>query len=149
MTVFIKAGDTIEGNEVRVQTRKWTPGSLVRHAAVNKQMMRYCADRNSSAEVKKTFPEPNDPKIKEATASYHREVGDSLTCDSMKVYVDNKRVIRTEHVGGATHRHGAQVVETKDHTIATISTPLENLQKKIAENEHKTPLIPEVKQLKK
>ena len=149
MTVFIKAGDTIEGNEVRVQTRKWTPGSLVRHAAVNKQMMRYSADRNSSAEVIKASPQPESPKIKEATASYHREVGDSLTCDSMKVYVDNKRMIRTEHVGGVTHRHGAQIVETKDHTIATISTPLENLQKKIAENEHKTPLIPEVKQLKK
>lgn len=140
MATYIEPGETIEGDAVDISVRKWTVGTLVEHPVVKKKMMRYSSDWNSKAKIAKVHvvSDSEDPEVVEKTKDYHRQVGDALNCDSMKVYVDNKRVIREKHEGGTTHRHGSGSVSTSDHTIATISTPLANLQKKIAESEKQT-----------
>jgi len=132
MATYIKAGDTIEGDKVDIDVRKWTPSIIVENPSVKKRMYRYSTDKNSKARILKTHIVDNDPEIIEATKDYHREVGDELSCDSMKIYVDSLRKITPKVEEGATGRHGANFVTTDKHTIATISTPLANLQKAIA-----------------
>ena len=41
MGTFIEYGETIEGDSVDIQVRKWVPGSIVKLAAVKKNMYRY------------------------------------------------------------------------------------------------------------
>ncbi len=137
MATFIKYGDTIEGDGVDIQVRKWIPGSIVKLAAVKKNMYRYSSDRNSSATISKAHKVSDDPEIIVATKAYHRAVGDSLKCDGMKVYVDCMRRITVRPDEGASHRHGANFASTRNHTIATISTPLSCLQKAIVTSERK------------
>ena len=137
MDTFIEYGETIEGDSVDIQVRKWVPGSIVKLAAVKKNMYRYSSDRNSNATISKAHTVPEDPEIIEATKGYHRTVGDKIQCDGMKVYVDCVRRITVKPDEGASHRHGANFATTHNHTIATISTPLSCLQKAIAANERK------------
>lgn len=137
MATFIEYGETIEGDSVDILVRKWVPGSIVKLAAVKKNMYRYSSDRNSNATISKAHTVSEDPEIIEATKSYHRTVGDKLQCDGMKVYVDCIRRITVKPDEGASHRHGANFASTHNHTIATISTPLACLQKAIAANERK------------
>ncbi len=137
MATFIEYGETIEGDSVDIQVRKWTPGSIVKLAAVKKKMYRYSSDRNSNAAISRAHTVSYDPDIIEATKDYHRAVGDKLQCDGMKVYVDCVRRITVKPDEGASHRHGANFASTHNHTIATISTPLACLQKAIAANERK------------
>lgn len=135
MAKFIKEGDTIEGDSVGIQVRKWVPSTVVFLASVKKRMFRYSSSRNSSAVVKKTHIVANDPEIVAATESFHRTAGDELECSGMKVYVDSVRKIKVKSDEGATHTHGAIFATTDKHTIATISTPLSCLQKVIANRE--------------
>lgn len=135
MAKFIKEGDTIEGDSVGIQVRKWVPSTIVFLACVKKRMFRYSSSRNSSAVVKKTHVVANDPEIVAATASFHRITGDELECSGMKVYVDSLRKIKVKSDEGVTHTHGAIFATTDEHTIATISTPLSCLQKAIADKE--------------
>lgn len=135
MAKYIKAGDTIEGDSVGIRVRKWTPATIVDVPSVKKKMYRYSSSRNSSAIVKESHEVSEDPDVVLATQDYHREIGDELECSGMKVYVDSKRKIKVESREGATHTHGALYATTDKHTIATISTPLANLQKAIAEQE--------------
>lgn len=135
MAKFIKQGDTIEGDSVGIQVRKWTPSTLVFFPPVKKRLFRYSSSRNSSAIVNKVHIVADDPEIIEATKDYHRCAGDELECFGMKVYVDSPRKIRVVSDEGATHTHGAIFATTEKHTIATISTPLSCLQKAIAEKE--------------
>lgn len=41
MATFIEYGETIEGDSVDIQVRKWVPGSIVKLAAVKKNMYNY------------------------------------------------------------------------------------------------------------
>ena len=135
MAKFIKPGDTVEGDSVGIQVRKWVPGSIVFLAAVKKRMFRDASSRNSSAVVKKTHLVSDDPDVVKDTMNYHRNVGDELECFGMKVYVDCNRRIKVVPNEGATHTHGALFATTDKHTIATVSTPIACLQKIIAEKE--------------
>lgn len=135
MTKYIKQGDTIEGDCVGIQVRKWTPSTMVFLSPVKKRMYRYSSSRNSSAVVNKTHIVPDDPEIIAATLNYHRSVGDMLECSGMKVYVDSPRRIRVVADEGATHTHGANFASTDKHTIAIVSTPLSCLQKVISDKE--------------
>lgn len=137
MAKFIKPGETIEGDSVGIQVRKWVPGSIVFLAAVKKRMFRYSSSRNSFAVVNKVHPISGDPEIAAATVNYHRNVGDELECFGMKVYIDCNRRIKVESDEGATHTHGAIFATTDKHTIASISTPLACLQKAIADKERR------------
>lgn len=135
MATYIKYGETIEGDAVDIQVRKWTPGTIVDLPSVKKKMYRYSSDRNSQAIVKKAHIVSDDPEIIEATKDYHRGIGDTLSCDGMKVYIDSFKQIKVKPDEGASHRHGANFASTSNHTIATISTPLVCLQKAIAEKD--------------
>lgn len=137
MAKFIRQGETIEGDSVGIQVRKWVPTTIVFLAAVKKRMFRYSSSRNSSAVVIKPHLVSDDPEVVAATANYHRVIGDELECSGMKVYVDCNRRIRVESEEGATHTHGAIFATTDKHTIATISTPLACLQKAIADKERR------------
>lgn len=132
MTKFIKQGETIEGDSIEIQVRKWVPSTIVFLASVKKRMFRYSSSRNSTAIIQKNHVVSDDPEVAEATKDYHRNVGDVLECYGMKVYVDSNRKIKTESEEGATHTHGAIFATTDKHTIATISIPLACLQKAIA-----------------
>lgn len=135
MAKFISQGDTIEGDSVGIQVRKWTPSALVFFSPVKKRMYRYSSSRNSSAVIKKVHIVANDPEIIKATKDYHRGVGDELECSGMKVYVDCPRRVKVVSDEGATHTHGAIFVTTDKHTVAMISVPLSCLLKVIAEKE--------------
>ena len=145
MAKFIKPGETIEGDSVGIQVRKWVPGSIVFLAAVKKRMYRYSSSRNSSAIVCKERLISGDPEIASATANYHRNVGDELECFGMKVYMDCNRRIKVESDEGASHTHGAIFATTDKHTIASISTPLACLQKAISDKERKDAVVIEGK----
>ena len=125
---YYNFGDTVEGECVDVQVRKWVPCALVKHPIVNKIMMRYKTDRNSQAVVISPLNMDNCYSTNEVSSKYHRNVGDGIKCDGMTVYVDCKRTLSVKHEGGVTHRHGAGCLSIRFHTIATISTPLSNLK---------------------
>lgn len=141
MSKFIQYGDTIEGDGVYIQVRKWEPTSIVEHSPVKKRMYRYKTSRNSYAEVKKEHVVSEDPDVITATINYHRVVGDQLECSGMSVYVDCVRKLRMSVTEGVTHTHGANYTTTNCHTIASISTPLQNLERAIAEKEKKKNLL--------
>lgn len=135
MAQYIKHGETIEGDSIGIQVRKWVPSTIVYLASVKKRMYRYSSSRNSWAVVRATHVVENDDDVKKATENFHRNVGDELDCFGMKVYVDCNRRIKTESDEGASHTHGAIFATTSNHTIATIATPLACLQKAIANKE--------------
>ena len=127
MAIFKAAGDTIAGDKVYVQTRKWTPGAYVLFDEINKKLYRYHTDRNSKAVVEKS----TDVSIPN---NYHKEVGDELQCDSLNVYVDCRRTIRISNSEGMSHRHGGNYCDINKFTIARISMPFQNAMKELSEN---------------
>lgn len=147
MAKFIKYGETIEGDSIGIQVRKWVPSTIVFLASVKKRMFRYSSSRNSTAIIQKEHVVSDDPEVVEATKGFHRNIGDELECFGMKVYVDSNRKIKTESDEGATHTHGAIFATTDKHTIATISTPLACLQKAIADKEQQELAIQKQKQI--
>ena len=133
MAKFINPGETIEGNSVGIQTRKWVPSTIVVHPVVKKRMYRYSTNLNSNATVRELRELPADAELAEATKGYHRNLGDELECFGMKVYVDSFKKEKESVDEGVAHTHGAIFVTTEKHTIATISTPLSCLMKVIAQ----------------
>ncbi len=131
MAKFIEKGETIEGNAVGIQCRKWIPQGPKKHPIYKKLMALYLTDRNSIAEVLAMMGIPNDSDIQQKTAHYHRNIGDRLEADSIEVYIDKLQSVRPRVKEGASHRHGAQFIDTKYHTIATIRMPLEIFKKKL------------------
>ena len=131
MAKFIDKGETIEGVAISIQCRKWTHQGLKKHPIYKKTMALYLTDRNSVAEVLAVGETPNDSEIRQKTAHYHRNIGDILEADSIEVYIDKLSSIKPTVKEGASHRHGAQFVNTKCHTIATIRMPLETFKKKL------------------
>lgn len=139
MTKFIDKGETIEGDAIGLKCRKWIPKGPKRHPVYKKTMTLYLTDRNSSAEIIKARTIPTDKDIQEKTSHYHRDVGDRLEADSIEVYIDRLQSVKPEVKEGASGRHGAQFVNSKWHTAATIRMPLEIFKKKLGY----TALIPE------
>ena len=92
-------------------------------------MTLYVTDRNSTAEIVKSRPEPTEQSLKKETAHFHRAVGDILQADALSIYVDQIRQIRPVVKKGASHRHGASYVQTQEHTIAEIKVSLEVFKK--------------------
>lgn len=131
MNKYICPGDTIEGDEVHVVSRKILPLSMVRHSAVKKNMYVYNTDRNSTASVEKTHQVSENEDVQKETAEYHRNIGDTLQCDGLKVFADQRRPNKIEHTEGVTGTHGANFTTFKVHTIAKIQTPLKMLEKSI------------------
>ncbi len=121
MAKYINIGDTIEGGSINCTVRKWLSRGLKKHPITNKTMSLYVTDRNSTAEILEPIAiQEND----ETTVHFHREVGDILQADALSVYIDEKKKIVPVPNEGATHRHGANFVRTKKHTIAEIKVPL-------------------------
>ena len=129
MNKYINLGDTIEGNSVSFEIRKWIFKGLKKHPITQKRMTLYTSDKNSNAEVITGREEPEDEELKQKTSHFHRNVGDTLQADALTIYVDNIRKIKPSVSEGATHRHGAQYTTTKDHTISHIKVPLANFNK--------------------
>lgn len=132
MATYISPGDTIEGDAIEVVARKIVPTSAVKRSDVKKTMFGYYTDRNSWAKVTKTHIPDDDEVIINATIDYHRNVGDELECDGLKVYADQRRPVRICHTEGVTSTHGANMASFAVHTIARIQTPIQTLQKAIA-----------------
>ena len=124
MTKYINVGETIEGKSISFQIRKWMFKGLKKHPITNKIMTLYETDKNSIAEIIESIEVPEDETLRDKTSYFHRNIGDMLQADSLSIYVDNKRKIIPSVSEGATHRHGAQYVTTKKHTIAHIKVPL-------------------------
>lgn len=137
MSDFVHVGDTIEGARVCITTRKWTPGALVQHQALQKLMYRYKTDKNTVAKVIKQGEVPLDSNTKEATSYYHRAVGDRIICDSATVYVDCVRKVVPTVREGVSHTHGANMVKTKNDTVATINMPIDSIVNRLDKEQSK------------
>lgn len=87
MAKFIEKGETIEGNAVGIQCRKWIPQGPQKHPIYKKLMALYLTDRNSIAEVLAMMGIPNDSDIQQKTAHYHRNIGDRLEGFEKLVFV--------------------------------------------------------------
>lgn len=130
MTVYENVNDTIEGQKVDCVTRRFERKGLKRHPAYDKVMFVFSCDRNSSAEVVEAVP----AELAEApgTEFFHRMVGDCLKCDAMSVYVNQKKPVVPVVKEGVSGRHGASLIHTTNHTIASIKVPLQNVMKRLA-----------------
>lgn len=129
MAKYINIGETLEGNCISCVVRKWTWRGLKKHPITNKLMSLYVTDKNSTAEIIASCPEPSDEAMREKTAHFHREIGDVLEADALSVYIDDKRRVTPDVVKGASHRHGANKVQKRKHAIAEIKVPLDTLKK--------------------
>ena len=129
MGKYINIGDTIEGEQVQCVVRKWVWQGLKRHPKCPKPCTLYTTDRNSEAVVVKS------PQ-KQYVEGSHTDVGDTVVGDSLSVYVANSRKIKPDVIErnkdkevSASGRHGANVVKSKDHTIASVKVPFKNLER--------------------
>lgn len=134
MSIFKNVGDTIEGNVVDGNARRFEKKRLKKHPITNKQMFLYSCDRNSKAFVVEPAKEPEDEKLAVATSFFHRNKMDELQADAISIYVDSKKPIKTEVKEGVSGRHGATVFHITKNTIATITTPLDNARKHLGLN---------------
>lgn len=134
MSIFKNVGDTIEGNVVDGNTRRFERKCLKKHPITNKQMFLYSCDRNSRAIVVESVEKTEDEVLAEATSHFHRNENDELQADAISIYVDSKRPIKTEVKEGVSGRHGATLFHITENTIATIKTPLENARKQLGLN---------------
>ena len=131
MATYIQLNECIEGLSVHCTTRRWEWKGPRKHPITGKRMTLYSADRNSEAVIVKAIDEPADNETKKNTAHFHREIGDTLKADALRVYVKKIQKITATVKEGVSGRHGANIVHTTDHTIAEINVPLSN-QLKIA-----------------
>ena len=133
MAVYNNIGDTIEGEAVDFDGRVIRLQGAKKHPLTKKLMKLYTTDRNSSAVVRKAGIGPEDIELKQATAHFHRSVDDKLTADALSVYTDFKAKVKTETLHGeaASAQHGTNYASVRDHTIATVKMPLQNLMKKL------------------
>ena len=134
MAIYHDIGDTIEGKKIRARVRKWNGGTLCHHPETNEIMKLFTSDRNSHAEILRTYDGYEDAEIQQRTAYYHRNVGDGLTADAISFYTDRKFSLKQIVKEGVTARHGAMIDVIDKHCIATIRVPLQNLMKKLTNN---------------
>lgn len=134
MAVFNNLEDTIEGEAVDCDGKVIRLQGAKKHPLTKKTMILYTTDRTSHAVVRKAGKEPEDDDIKEITSHFHRSVNDKVTGDALSVYTDLKANLKIETIHGkegASHRHGTQFASIREHTIATVKMPLQNLMKKL------------------
>lgn len=134
MPVYNNLGDTIEGEAVDCDGKAFYSQGIKKHPITRKAMRLYTTDRTSHAVVRIAGIIPEDEKLKEATRYFHRNVDDKVTGDALSIYTDLKSSIKIETLHGkesASHRHGTQFASIRNHTIATVKMPLQNLMKRL------------------
>lgn len=131
MTVFENVNDTVEGQKVDCKTRRFERKGLKKHPVYKIIMFLFSCDRNSSAQVKEILP--NEHVVPEEASHYHRKEGDALCCDAMSVYVNQKKPVIPIVKEGVSSRHGASLIHTTKHTIASIKVSLQNVMKRLRE----------------
>ena len=134
MAVYNNVGDTIEGLAVDCDGKAIYPQGVKKHPVTKKTMKLYTTDRTSHAVVRTAGEEPKDEAQKAATQDFHRNEGDKVTGDALSVYTELRSSAKIEVLHGresASHRHGTQFVSFKNHTIATVKVPLQNLMKRL------------------
>lgn len=129
MAIFENINDTIEGLKVDCVTRRFERKGLKKHPIYKTIMFLFSCDRNSSANIKEAFPK--DKKQLDGTEHYHREEGDGLKCDAMSVYVNQLKPVVPIVKEGVSGRHGASLIHTNKHTIASIKVPLQNVMTRL------------------
>ena len=134
MTVFNNIGDTIEGLAMDCDGKAIYAQGIKKHPVTKKVMRLFTTDRTSHAVVRTAGVIPEDKKLREATAYFHRNVGDKITGDALSIYTELRPSVRIETLHGkegASHRHGTQFASVRCHAIATVKMPLSNLMKKL------------------
>lgn len=134
MAVYNSVGDTIEGEAIDFDGRVIRPQGAKKHPLTKKLMKLFTTDKNSHAIIRKAGKEPTDDLLRDVTSNFHRDVGDKLTADSLSVYTDLRASVKPETLHGgaaASGQHGINFVSVRDHSIATVKVPLQNLQKKL------------------
>ena len=134
MAVYNNVGDTIEGLAVDCDGKAIYTQGVKKHPITKKTMKLYTTDRTSHAVVRTAAEEPKDEVLKVATRHFHRHEGDKVTGDALSVYTELRSSAKIEVLHGkesASHRHGTQFVSLRNHTIATVKMPLQNLMKKL------------------
>lgn len=127
MAVFIREGETIEGAKCTISTRKilFKKGGLRKDPITNKNMVIYELDRNSTVKVSDVLDMSEEEKAIRDRLNIHYNLGDSLTADAIRLYVDSKRdCLKVIVKEGQSARHGANLANSNVRTIGKIKTPL-------------------------
>ncbi|MDR0864296.1 MAG: hypothetical protein LBO74_05110 [Candidatus Symbiothrix sp.] len=125
MAKYINTGDTIEAEHTDACSRKIEWKGLRKHPITNENMTLYECDRNSTAEIIKI----HEGVIKDGTEHFHRENGDILEADAIRIYIASPRKERVYLKEGVSGRHGAQFIDIRKRSISTIKYPFEIFRK--------------------
>ena len=145
MAEFINRGETIEGVQCEIYTRKEEWKGLRKNPITEQTMMVYELDRNCSAEItKELWLSEQDKKIRDNYENrnnviIHRNIGDKIKGDAITIYVNSKRKLPVESKEGMTSTHGGRLISTSKHTIGIIKYPFDNYKKLLglsANSEH-------------
>lgn len=111
-----QVGDSIECKRSEIITKRFSKGILKYHPTNGRRYMFYKCERSSSAEITEEL-NPKDYIIEENS---YLNLEDKLYGDKLHIYIDNKKRLKPEHIGGHTGRHGSQKFETRNFTFAQI-----------------------------
>jgi hypothetical protein len=142
MAKFIKEGELVEGEKCHVITRnyRWKKG-LKKNPVTNKTCILYELDRNCSVKVTESviFNSKKEEYLR-LSKHVHNSVGDIIEGEAIQLYVDSRyNCLKFPHKEGVSHRHGAQIEDTKIRTVGRLKYSFKGFRKKIEElNSDKT-----------
>lgn len=130
MPKYTNVGDAIECEKAHIITRKFIKKGPEKDPILNKICYKFSCDRNSSATITEELELTDDEKAKRP-CNIHFQLDDELDCDAMVVYVEGLKCPKCEIKEGVSHRHGANICDTKKRTYAKITIPFQNALKRL------------------
>jgi len=114
---YFQVGESIECLSAEVISKRFSNGILKKHPKNGVTYMYYKTDRSGTAEILEEIDTKTQKKIYENS---HTNKGDKLNGDKLEVYLDSKRRLKPEHIGGHTASHGSNKIISKVFTLAKI-----------------------------
>lgn len=114
---FYQVGDSIECQKSEIIAKKIGKGYLKYHPKIGKAFMYYKCERSGTAEIIEEL-NPKRPIVSDHSGL---DQGDKLNGDKLEIYIDIKKRLRSEHIGGHTGKHGSCRFKSDKFTYARIS----------------------------
>ena len=131
MTEFSEEGELVEGAKCHVVTRWNEWKGLKKDPITNKICTLYELDRNCSVNITESirFNSKDEQKLRELK-NVHNNIGDQIKGKSIQLYVDSKRnCLKFPSKEGVSHRHGAQIEDTKTRTVGKLKYTIKCFRK--------------------
>jgi hypothetical protein len=114
---YYQEGDSIECQCSEIISKKFNKGYLKTHPRNGNTYLFYKCERSGTAEIKQEL----NPKKAVIDESSYLNKGDKLNGDRLDIYINKKRRLKPEHIGGYTGRHGSRKINTDKFTYAQIT----------------------------